>query len=215
MRVAKSVVVVEGNGAKPITILDKQFDNSSILLGIFDGTLETVDIKCSSVDSNDLSTDGQSLLVRRPFPQHVVEPTLRRYHHAKRIGQVSYLPAGLGALEIIGWGLGVDESITTTSHTIERCSWAVTIKPSTQKRFPIIGLDRVQSFHNILKHICGRNETAVSDSEKCLSEIVQRASIAGLLANQCVNVEPHQLAFGVIILTALPTSPGKSSAHGG
>src|SRR5437879_1011795 len=195
MRVAKPVVVVEGNSAKAIPILDKQFNNSSILLCILDGTLEAVDIKCSSVDSNDLSTDGHSLLVRRPFPQHVVEPALCRYDHAKGIGQVSYLPAGLGALEIIGWGFGINQSVTATSNTVKRCSWAMTTEPSAQKRFPIIGLNGVQRFHNILKQVCGRNETAIADSDKCLSEIVQRSSVAGLLANQRVHVEPHQLTL--------------------
>ena len=68
MRVAKAVVVVEGDGAEAIAIFDEQFDSRAILLCVADGMLEAIGVKSGSVDGNDLSTDGHSLLVRRPFP---------------------------------------------------------------------------------------------------------------------------------------------------
>jgi len=86
MRVAKAVVVVEGDGAEAIPIFDEQFDGRRILLcvtfgsallritygiallRIADGTLEAIEVKSGSVDGNDLRTDGHSLLERRPIP---------------------------------------------------------------------------------------------------------------------------------------------------
>src|SRR6201998_1413056 len=110
MRVAKPVVVVEDNSPKAITTVDKQFDARAILLCVADRTLEAIAIKSSSVDSDDLSTDGHLLLERRPIPQHADEPTVRPQHHAKGISQVCYLAAGVGRPVIIEWRVRVENS---------------------------------------------------------------------------------------------------------
>ena len=71
MWIAKAVMIAEFNSAVAIAILNEKFDSGPGFVRVFDRALELVGIKRNSVDGDDLSTDGQPDLVRRPIPQHV------------------------------------------------------------------------------------------------------------------------------------------------
>src|SRR3954468_19791987 len=87
----------------------------------------------------------------------------------------------------------------------------MTIQTLVEIFFPIKGRDGFQSLHDISKAVRAHPGRA-RNLEKCLREVIQRLPVASELAYARVDIEPEQLAFGVVILRALPRQPGQGPA---
>jgi hypothetical protein len=87
------------------------------------------------------------------------------------------------------------------------------VEALAQKRRPVIGLDRIQRFDDVLKGVGDDAEAAVIDAEESAGKIIQRSGTFGMFAYPGVGIEPDQRGFVVVILEALPVLPGLRPAR--
>src|SRR5262249_55956142 len=79
-----------------------------------------------------------------------------------------------------------------------------------QKLRPIVGLDIVQCLHQIIEGIGNNSWRATLTPVKCVAEIIKRLLAMALLTDDCVDFQPDQFPFRIVIEATSPRLPLRS-----
>src|SRR5262249_40608408 len=93
----------------------------------------------------------------------------------------------------------VDQLPSAVFDAAQRGMCRFRIQPLAQEAAPVIGRYLVQSCDHILECIRDNLGRAAGSAVESTAEIVERFLPTGLAADQGVNLEPKQVAFGVVV----------------
>ncbi len=202
-------MVVEDDGLELVAVLDDQRNGDSRVLGGGDGGGEPVGRGGLTVDGDDLHAHGQARLEGRAVPLDAADLVALAGLEAQGIGEVVALQLGVQGLHIVGGLVGEGQAPAAARQAVQRGAGVRTIGVQTgaQEGGPIAGDHAVQGRDYILERIGGGRVAAILDAVEGAGEVVERLAAIRLLPDQGVDVEPDQLALGIVVLVALPRQP--------
>ncbi len=203
----------DGGGADALAALHHHLDRAAPFR-VGDGLLQGLGVERGAIDRQQPGAGDQARLERRPVPDHLLQGSIGRDGQAQREPQVVDADRGVGGEREVARGLAIDQPVSPALQSLQRRPEPPAFEALGEEARPVVGGDGLEGGHDVLELIGGGFEAAVLPAEEGPGEVVQRAAVAGALADQGVDLQPQQLALGIVVLAALPAGPGQGLAAG-
>ncbi len=150
----------------------------------------------------------------RAVPAHAGHLALPVDCQAQRVIEAEELAFGHARL-VEGIGLvPPDQAIAAALDPAERGGLAGRFEAGAQEGGPVMAIDAVERGDDILEPIGDHAPVAGADAEEGAGEIVDALPSAGASADDLVDLEPDQRAFGIVVLVAGQRGIGLGLAPG-
>src|ERR1700693_6321457 len=138
---------------------------------------------------------------------YIIEFAVLGHGESQRISEVRKLKYFFRRLREHVWMVVVYQFPTVPLDASQRSVSAGCSHTLLQQSVPIVGSDLIERAYNVVELVRHNKGRAALTTVEAAAEVIERMLIVRLLADDRVDFEPNQFAFGIVIQAATPTRP--------